>query len=292
MPELPEVQTIVDDLNKKIKGRVITDIWTDAPSLIKEPFARFKKGIVGRKIIQIDRRAKNILIYLDSGKLLLVHLRMTGHLLIGHWEFEKIGKALKPVVLKNGSLAEKVNSYLHVIFSLDDGRMLALSDLRKFAKVVFGDIDQVGTSAKLADLGPEATEVGFEAFQNILKSSKKPVKKLLMDQDEIAGIGNIYSDEILFDAKIHPLSLANSLIFDRQKQLYDSMRKILEKAIKLRGASVSDFRDTEGEEGFYALQSLVYRHEAEPCPRGCPGKIKRIKISGRSSYFCPGCQKL
>jgi formamidopyrimidine-DNA glycosylase len=292
MPELPEVQTIVDDLNKKIKGRVITDVWTDAPNLIKEPLAEFKKGIVGRKIIRIDRRAKNILIYLDSEKLLLVHLRMTGHLLIGQWGLEKTGQVLKPVVLKNGSFAERVNSYLHVIFSLDDGRMLALSDLRKFAKVVFGDADQVEASAKLDNLGPEATEVGLETFQNILKSSKKPIKKLLMDQDKIAGIGNIYSDEILFDAKIHPLSLANSLSVNKQEQLYDSMRKILKKAIKLRGASISDFRDTEGEEGFYALQSLVYRHEAEPCPGGCLGKVKRIKIGGRSSYFCPGCQKL
>jgi formamidopyrimidine-DNA glycosylase len=292
MPELPEVQTIVDDLNKKIKDRVIIDVWTNAPNLIKEPFAKFKKGIVGRKIIRIDRQAKNILIYLDSGKLLLVHLRMTGHLLIGHWGFKKAGKVLRPVNLESGSLAEKANSYLHVIFSLDDGRMLALSDLRKFAKIVFGDIDKVTASEKLGDLGPEAIEVGLEEFGNILRSSKKPIKKLLMDQQEIAGIGNIYSDEILFDAKIHPLALANSLILDRQKQLYHSMRKILEKAIKLRGASVSDFRDTEGEEGFYALQSLVYRHEAEPCPKGCPGKVKRIKIGGRSSYLCPVCQKL
>jgi formamidopyrimidine-DNA glycosylase len=292
MPELPEVQIIVDDLNRKIKGRVITDVWTDAPNLIKEPFVKFKKGIVGRKIMRVDRRAKNILIYLDSDKLLLIHLRMTGHLLIGQWGFKKVGQVLKPVVLKNGSFAEKVNSYLHVIFSLDDGRMLALSDLRKFAKVVFGDAEQVKASAKLGGLGPEATEVGFEALRNILKGSKKPVKKLLMDQDKIAGIGNIYSDEILFDAKIHPLSLADSLSVKRQERLYDSMRKILQKAIKLRGASVSDFRDTEGEEGFYALQSLVYRHEAESCPGGCPGKVKRIKIGGRSSYFCPGCQKL
>lgn len=291
MPELPEVQTIVDDLNKKVKGRIIIDVWTDAPKLIREPFAKLKKDIIGRKIIKIDRRAKNILTYLDSDKLLLIHLKMTGHFLVGRWIFKKIGRVIKPVSADAGSFAEKVNSYIHVIFSLDDGQMLALSDLRKFAKIVFGDVDKVILSEKLGDLGPEATEIGFEAFKNLLQDSKKPIKKLLMDQDAIAGIGNIYSDEILFDARIHPLAVADSLSPRLAKRLYDSMKKILEKAIKLRGVSVSDFRDTSGKKGFYAAKRLVYRRESEHC-FSCSGKVKRIRLAGRSAYFCPGCQKL
>jgi len=290
MPELPEVQTIVDDLNRKIKNRKIVDAWTDAPKIIRGSFPDFKKNIVGRKIFRVERRAKNILIYFDSGKLMLTHLKMTGHYLVGRWDLRK--EKTKPTPLSDGWLAEKVNAYVHVVFTLDDDRMLALSDLRKFAKIMFGDADDIFSSAHLKDLGPEATEISFEDFNRLLENSRKPIKKLLMDQNLIAGIGNIYSDEILFDAKIHPLSLAGSLRPEQRKKLYRSMKKILEKALELRGTSVSDFRDTSGVEGDYGLRRLVYRREGKPCPGKCPGKVKRIKIGGRSSYFCSDCQKL
>ncbi|MCL4406335.1 MAG: bifunctional DNA-formamidopyrimidine glycosylase/DNA-(apurinic or apyrimidinic site) lyase [Patescibacteria group bacterium] len=289
MPELPEVQTIVDDLDKKIKGRTIVDVWTDAPNLIREPFSQFKKEIVGRKIVGVDRRAKNILIHFDSGKLLLTHLKMTGHYLLGQWILSS--KGAKPVKAA-GPLMEKVNSYIHVVFSLDNGQMLALSDLRKFAKIMFGDAEEITAAAKLDRLGPEATEIDFENFKNLLRDSRKPIKKLLMDQGSIAGIGNIYSDEILFDAKIHPLSSADSLDNERRKKLYDSMKRILQEAIILRGVSVSDFRDTAGAEGAYGPKRLVYRRENQPCPGPCAGKVKRMKIGGRSAYFCPACQRL
>ena len=286
MPELPEVQTVVDDLNRKIKNRKITGVWTDARKIVRGSFPDFRKSVIGRKILRVERRAKNILIYFDSGKLMLTHLKMTGHYLVGRWDLRKP----KPTPVSDGRLSEKVNAYIHVVFVLDDGRMLALSDLRKFAKIMFGDVDDI--CANLKDLGPEATEISFKDFDRLLEKSRKPIKKLLMDQNLIAGIGNIYSDEILFDAKIHPLSLAGSLDPERRKRLYRSIKKILKKALELRGTSVSDFRDTSGVEGDYGLRRLVYRREGKPCPGKCPGKVKRIKIGGRSSYYCSDCQKL
>jgi formamidopyrimidine-DNA glycosylase len=336
MPELPEVQTIVDDLNKKVIGRRITGVWFDVPKIIsiilgadkrgtirgttqkQEEFKQFfERQIKGLKIIDVKRRGKNILIYLINPKsearnskqiqnskfkiqkfLLLIHQKLTGHLLIGKWQIIKV-KSQKSKVksLLKGPLQEKVNNYIRLIFYLDNGWQLALSDLRKFAKVLFGPKEEIENLPDLKKIGPEPLEKSFTFAKfkdRVLYSDGRfrtqKIKQVLMDQEVIAGIGNIYSDEILWQAKIHPFIPANKLKADKLRSLYLAMRQILQKAVKLRGASISDYRDTEGKPGRYAEVRQAYQREGEPCER-CQTLIKRVKIGGRSSHYCPKCQK-
>ncbi|MDP3014818.1 MAG: bifunctional DNA-formamidopyrimidine glycosylase/DNA-(apurinic or apyrimidinic site) lyase [bacterium] len=313
MPELPEVQTIVDDLNKKIIGRRIIDVWFDAPKIITIIFAdkrglirgttrNFKKifndKIKGLKIADVKRRGKNILIYLAKTQnltpktyLLLIHQKLTGHLLCGKWQMAN----RKAISLIKGPLEEKVNNYIRLIFYLDNGWQLGLSDLRKFAKVLFGSKEEIEKLPDLVKIGPEPLDKSFKVgkFIETLRQAqgKRKIKQVLMDQEVIAGIGNIYSDEILWQAKIHPFKKANELTTNELKSLYAAMRQILKKAVKLRGTSTSDYRDTEGRSGVYAKVRYVYQREGEKCYR-CQALIKRVKIGGRSSRFCPACQRL
>ena|SRR3989338_1810608 len=301
MPELPEVQTVVDDLNKKVIGRRIQGVWLDWPKMVKDPLdqqknkiahkhvAIFEKSLKGAKILKVKRRGKNILIYLSGKKLLLIHQKMTGHMLVGKWEIQ--GKKVIPLEPK-AIVEDPYNKYIHLILYLDNGKMLALSDLRKFAKAILGSVEQIENLPELVNLGPDALDksLKFIKFVKFIKPEKRKIKQVLMDPEVIAGIGNIYSDDILWSAKIHPFRPANKLSVKELKSLYKAMRAILVKAIKLRGTSSSDFRDTAGEKGGYADYLLVYQREGEPCLR-CKTKIKRIKIGGRSAYFCSKCQK-
>lgn len=288
MPELPEVQTIVDDLNKKIVGRKITAAWFDAPKIIKKPKSKdFEKNIKGAKILSVDRRAKNILIYLSGSRLLLIHQKMTGHLLVGKWQKTKSGWRS----LLGGHFNEKVNDYIHLILFLDNGKALALSDLRKFAKVLLGPRKELEKMPDLEKLGvePFSKEFTFTKFKSVVGKEKRKIKAVLMDQERIAGIGNIYSDEILWEAKVHPFRPANSLSDPELKKIYLAIEKILKKALKLRGTSTSDFRDTSGAKGGFGEVLNVYRREGELCPR-CGNEIVRQKMGGRSAHFCPRCQ--
>lgn len=289
MPELPEVETITKDLNKKIPGLIIRDFWTDWKKAIKYPkgLDRFKEEVVGKKILKVYRKGKNVLISLSDDKLLLVHQKMTGHLLVGKWDIVK-GKA-RP--LTEGFLKEKVNDYIHAIFYLSNGQQLALSDLRKFAKLMAGNKDEMENLPDLKDLGPDPLEISEKKFIDILKNKKGKIKQVLMEQGVFAGIGNIYSDEILWFAKIHPFARTEKLSDKDLKNIYKYAKEVLNEGIKLRGTSISDYRDPEGRAGGYAEVRRVYRREGERCPR-CKGEIKRIKMGGRSAHYCPKCQKL
>lgn len=294
MPELPEVQTIVNDLKKRIIGRRIVDIWSDWPKMFKGvSVSSFSELIKGRRILNIRRRAKNILIELDDNLLLLIHQKLTGHLLLGRWEVERRKKKNRIVPLApKDVVADPYNSYIHLIFYLDNGQMLALSDLRKFAKVILGAKERIANLSELRKLGPEPLDRSFkfEQFVKLINAERRKIKQVLMDQEVIAGIGNIYSDDILWQAKIHPLKPANNLSEPELKRLWQAMRQILKKALRLRGASVSDYRDTSGKKGHYAEARLAYQREGEPCLR-CGAKIKRIKLGGRSAHYCPECQR-
>jgi formamidopyrimidine-DNA glycosylase len=293
VPELPEVETIVLDLKNaspKILGEKFLDVWTDFPRMVKKPksFEEFKKEIREKKIEKIWRRGKNIVFDLSEGKSLLVHQKLTGHLLYGKWKREK-GKWVSSI---KGPLSEDpMNRFLHLIFFLENGWQLALSDLRKFAKVELWPKDLL--KAELEKLGPEplSKDFTFERFkETVLKRKKGKIKAVLMDQTVIAGIGNIYSDEALWRAKIHPLKPVEKISEEGLKRIYQAIKKILPKAIELGGESFSDFRRLNGEKGKSEEIIKVYRKEGKPCPI-CRGKIKRIKLGGRSAYFCPSCQK-
>jgi len=295
MPELPEVETTVKDLNKKIKGLRIQDVWTDWAKMIKSPkdFNTFKKEIVGEKIRKVERRGKNILFRLNS-KTLLIHQKLTGHLLIGKWTLKN-----KEWKSNNGYLKEKVNQYIHLMFYLSGpakggiNKMLGLSDLRKFGKVLVVDSKNLENLEDIKNLGPEPLDkkFTFNKFKEVLKNKRGKIKQVLINQTVIAGIGNIYSDEILFEAKIHPLKDTQKLKEDDLKRIYQAMKKILRRAIVLGGDSMRDYRNTAGKKGRYQEIQKVYQQEGEECYR-CKSKIKRIKIGGRSAHYCPSCQKL
>lgn len=290
MPELPEVENVVLDLKKKILGRIFIDVWTDFEKIIKKPkdFQQFKKEIKGKKIKKIWRRGKNILFDLSGGKTLLLHQKLTGHLLLGEWELKENNWYSKiPGPIRD----DPINKFLHLIFWLDNKKQLALSDVRKFAKVELWDSKELKNSKEMKNLGPEPLEKDFtfEKFKEILPKKGK-IKQVLMDQTVIAGIGNIYSDEILWQAKIHPLKDVSKLDKKEQKRIYQAIREILPKAIKLGGESISDFRRISGEKGYFDKERKVYRREGEKCRR-CGTIIKRLKLAGRSAHFCPNCQK-
>ncbi|MFA4998504.1 MAG: DNA-formamidopyrimidine glycosylase [Candidatus Paceibacterota bacterium] len=290
MPELPEVETTVRGLKSRVLNRTFVDVWTDFQKMIKKPdnFAEFKKGIIGRKIVNIKRRAKNILIGISGGKILLIHQKMTGHLLVGRWK--KTGNRWFP--LGKGPLSDSTNSFIHLVFWLDKD-MLALSDMRKFAKIELWDKKELENSEEFKKIGPEPLDksFSFEKFKIALRDKKGKIKQVLMDPNVIAGIGNIYSDEILFRAKVHPLKRVPKLKENELKNIYREMKIVLPKAIKLGGESFSDFRKVDGSKGFFDKERKVYRREGENCPV-CGNVIKRIKIGGRSAHFCPSCQKI
>lgn len=292
MPELPEVETISKYLNRKIPGLKIRDFWTDWSKAIKLPkkVEDFKKEIIGREVLKVYRKGKNILFDLSGGKMLLVHQKMTGHFLIGQWKIEKQGRKEVVVPMNDGFLREKVNNYIHDIFYLSDGSQLALSDLRKFAKLMVGDKEKIQNLSDLKDLGPDPLEVSEKEFIDILKNKKGRIKQVLMDQSVFAGIGNIYSDEILWFAKIHPFARTEELKEKNLKNIFKYTKEVLEEGIKLRGTSISDYRDPEGRAGGYDKIRRVYRREGEKCPR-CKTAITRIKIGSRSAHYCTNCQK-
>lgn len=291
MPELPEVETTVCDLRKKVLGRTFVGIWTDFRKMIKKPknFEEFKKVLKGKRIKSIRRRGKNILFDLSDGKTLLIHQKLMGHLLLGKW-VRKDGRWIAPP----GFLSEKANTYIHLLFTLDNGQMLALSDLRKFAKVELWDKEELESSKEMKSLGPEPLEKSFtfEKFKKaLLKRKKGKIKQVLMDQKVIAGIGNIYSDEILWKARIHPFKKVLRLEEKELKKIYKALQEILRKAIKLQGESISDFRRISGKKGEFDKLRKVYRREGEKCSR-CGTIIKKVKLGGRSAHFCPKCQRL
>ncbi len=290
MPELPEVETTVRGLKSRVLNRTFVDTWTDFQKMIKRPgnFAEFKKGILGKKIKNVKRRAKNILIELSGGKILLIHQKMTGHLLAGNWK--RAGN--KWISLKEGPLSDPTNSFIHLMFRLDKD-MLALSDMRKFAKIELWDKKELEISEEFKKIGPEPLDksFNFEKFKIALRGKNGKIKQVLMDQNVIAGIGNIYSDEILFRARVHPVKSVYKLEEGELKNIYREIKTVLPKAVELEGESFSDFRKVDGSKGFFDKERKVYRREGENCPV-CGNMIKRIKIGGRSAHFCPSCQKL
>jgi len=293
MPELPEVQTTVDGLNLKVLKRAFIDVWSDWKKTVKRPkdFEQFKKELKGKKIIKIWRRAKNIIFDLSDGYSLLVHQKMTGHLLVGEWQLTSDNWL---PVDKKSPLNDPYNRFIHLLFFLDNKRMIALSDVRKFAKVELWKTDDLLNSKEFKNLGPEPLEKNFtlEKFKEALAKKKSgKVKQIIMIPEVIAGIGNIYASEALWQAKIHPEKSVAKLSNKELKSLYEAIRKVLFMAVKLGGESFSDYRKPDGTKGNFDTERMAYKREGQKCHR-CETKIKRIKFGGRSAFFCPKCQKL
>jgi formamidopyrimidine-DNA glycosylase len=314
MPELPEVETIVGQLNKKVVGRKIIDAWTDWPKTIKtHTLEKFIPAIRGRKILHTRRRAKYILMDLSGSKTLVIHQKISGHLLYGKWEKtqndakktalqSRESSKTKSKNLKNqiwvsaipGPLRnDRNNQFIRFILFLDNGWQLALSDLRRFAKVYLVDTDKVEKMTDIGKLGPEPLDRSFtfEKFRELMAKKRGAIKKVLMDQFTIAGIGNIYSDEILWYASIHPLHRVEKLNDKELAAIYKYIRLVLKKAISAKGSSQEDYRTLDGKFGKYQNMQKAYQQTGKKCQKGDGGVIKRIKINGRSAHFCPVHQK-
>jgi formamidopyrimidine-DNA glycosylase len=299
MPELPEVTTTVNGLNKVLPNLKIKDVWSDyflrtanrRKDNIKNKkfFGEFKKEIIGQKIKKSERRGKNILIHLSGGHTILIHMKMTGHLLYGKYELD--GKKWKS---GDKNLSDPFNQFIHLVFSLSNGKHLAFSDMRKFAKVTFFQTKNRGSVADISLLGPEPLQnLSLADFQKQL--NKKPtgkIKTVLMDQSVIAGIGNIYSDEILWQVGIHPERQVKKISETEMKKIRQAMKQILNKSISLGGDSMSDYRNIFGERGSFQKTHKVYRKTGEICSKkGCGGIIIRKVVGGRSAHFCSVHQK-
>lgn len=301
MPELPEVETTATILNKKIKGLQIVDVWTDYDSAfhtgkdnIKNTkyFPYFAKEILNKKIVSVTRRAKNILINVSGNKTILVHMKMTGHLLYGRYTF--VNKKWVPP--SDGLLDDPFNRFIHLAISFSNRYTLVLSDSRKFAKVMVFDTHLAHQIDGLSKLGPEPLEKGFtyKIFkERLYKKPRGRIKTVLMDPEVIAGIGNIYSDEVLWRSGIHPLERLENIKEEKLAPLYKNIITTLKESIAIGGDSLSDYRNPLGEKGGYQNIHKAYRQTGKPCQKkGCDGIIRRIKVGGRSAHFCDVHQKL
>ncbi len=299
MPELPEVQTTVDGLNKTVGGKKILDVWTEYNSPfyvgkdnIKNPlfFKKFKKAIVGTTIKKSVRVGKNVLIELSNRKTILIHMKMTGHLMYGKYKFENNTWVSAE---KNSPLSDPFNRFIRLIFILSGGKQLAFSDMRKFAKVTLIDTGKYTEDKELAHLGIDALQIDFKKFKELIIKEKRPIKQALMDQEIIAGVGNIYADECLWLAGIHPQSNPSKIPDKKLKELFTDMQAVLKKGINFGGDSMSDYRNIYGERGEFQNKHNAYRKTGEKCgKRACKGTIKRVLVGARASHFCPVHQQL
>ena len=277
MPELPEVETVVRGLRAVLPGRRIVGVRLGKTDFIEDP-AAVSDLLPERSITGIERVGKYILFDLTAAPgaknpeehlNLLVHLGMTG------WLRVEPADSTAP-------------AHTHATFELDDGRELRYTDIRRFGQIRI--IPQKTIESFQGGLGREPLEISAAEFQSRLADRRARIKALLLDQRVFRGIGNIYADESLWQARIHPARLAARLNVEELKRLRSAIRTVLRKAISLRGSSISDFRDANGEPGEYQNHHRVYGREGKPCPR-CGTPILRIIVAGRSSYFCPQCQR-
>ncbi len=313
MPELPEVTTTVKGLQKVLPGLRILDVWTDLAkknqilAQFKETiksktfFDKFKEEIVGAKVLNVERRAKNILINLNNNKTILIHLKMTGHILYGEYTKKIITKDKLRITnwipkAKIGPLHDPYNRFIHVVWTLSNGKQFVMCDSRKFGKVTILDTKEAHNTIHLKNIGPEPLDKNFtfDKFKTRLLMKKVwPMKTILMDQSIIAGIGNIYSDEMLWASGIHPESKATNIPEKILRLLYKKMRDVLNKGIDFGGDSMSDYRDVDGNRGQFQNHHNVYRKKGERCgKKNCKGVIIRKVIGGRSAHFCNVHQKL
>jgi len=275
MPELPEVETIKNQLNRLIAGKKISGVDIFLPKIVKLDKNRFKKIVVGAKIEKLTRRAKILVVKLDNGWSLLIHLKMTGQLIYA-------------------SPAADRGKHTHIIFIFSDKNRLFFNDLRQFGYVKTIKSEELDSFFLKEEIGPEPLKKDFILANLKILLTKKPnakIKQFLMDPKNIAGIGNIYADEIMFFAGIYPLRRVKSLTDNEIKKIFQGIKKILKLAVKLRGISSNDYLDAFGQKGKFAAKLKAYGKEGSKCVK-CKGIIKRIKIGGRSASFCPACQRL
>lgn len=283
MPELPEVQTVVSQLDRKITGKTITVFESAWKKKILSPFTAFVRTVKGSSVRGVRRLGKHIVIDLDNGHSIVAHLKMTGHFLVKDETNRQTDAFTK----------DPINGYIHHIITFSDGTTLEFSDMRKFGWLRLVRTEEVEALPSIAALGVDALSRNLtEAmFRDILvKRGKRPVGVVLLEQHLIAGIGNIYRSEALFLAGILPERRIETLKRSEWPKLLPAIKKVLRHAVKLRGTSDGDFRDTDGLQGRFKRVLYVYGRTGLPCKK-CDTIIERKKLGSRSVFFCPRCQK-
>lgn len=290
MPELPEVETIKRSLQKTIIGKKIKNIEVRKPKI----FQGEKKEVIGKKIEGIERRGKVLIIRLSGNKNLVVHFKLTGQMVwvgkskrAGEREGERVTLG-HPIPFAGSELPAKTT---HVIFTIDGGKLF-YNDLRQFGWIKVVNSKQLSVISDQLGIEPLTPEFTLEKLSQILQSSRRPVKLILMDQGKIAGVGNIYANDALFEAGIIPTRSANALNQSMVKKLHQAIEKVLEQGLKYGGSSARDeaYIKPTGEPGSYQEHFRVYQREGEKCPK-CGGVIKRSQLGGRGTFYCPKCQK-
>ena len=267
MPELPEVETIARGLDKRVAGEVIESVWIGSkPEPLKSSAKEIAKMLEGARISQVKRVGKHIVVDMARSGQWIVHLGMTGQMLVATPESD-------------------LAKHTHLVAKLSSGRELRFVDPRRFGRLSVHKPDNV-----FAAQGGEPLGISEEEFINLFKGRKTPMKSALLNQKLLSGVGNIYADEALFRGGIRPRRRANTVTRHRLAKLYKAVREVLKEAIKAGGSSVSDYVDADGGEGFFQLQHRVYMRTGESC-LSCKTPIKRVVIAGRSSHYCPRCQK-
>ena len=270
MPELPEVETIAHGLAKRISGDVIESVWLGSkPEPLKSTAAEIAATLQAKRISTVRRAGKHIVFDLESANgspspsQWIVHLGMTGSLLVCAPGLE-------------------VEKHTHAVLQLASGRELRFVDPRRFGRL--------SVIEKFAAPGAEPLHIALDDFADLFHKRKTPIKSALLNQSLLSGVGNIYADEALFRAGVRPRRRAASLTRNELKLLHSALKRVLREAIRLGGSSVSDYVDADGEEGFFQLKHRVYGREGKPC-LACKTPIKRFVIAGRSSHYCPHCQR-
>jgi len=274
MPELPEVETVKRTLQSKLAGLIFKGAQVFLPQVIRthEP-GPFAETICDQKILQLGRRGKYLLIHLSDGLTMVIHLRMTGRLTYCRPE-------------------EPLPKHTHVVFALHNGAQLRFADMRQFGRIWLIPTTSMDKLPGLKDLGVEPFDEVFtrDYLKKELRRRRSRIKSLLLDQTFIAGLGNIYTDEALHKAKINPERLATTLTPREVAHLHRSIREVLQEGIENRGTTLRDYVDGDGRPGRYQDLLKVYGRAGKPCA-GCGKAIIKVKIGGRSSYYCPSCQK-
>lgn len=274
MPELPEAETIVRDLQDGVTGRTVADVEVARPDLLAPGLdsKTFRHALTGRTINGVTRRGKNIVLKFDDETRLMVNLGMTGRLVTAD--------------APGAGALRHIGVRLH----LEDAPDLLYDDVRRFGRLEL--LSPSAWTERDAALGVEPLSADFtaERLHELTARSRTPIRNWLLDQRRVAGIGNIYANEALFRARIHPARPANTLDATEASNLRDALREVLKEAIQSRGTTLSDYRDARGEVGGFQFRLRVYGREGESCGE-CGGRVERIVLSNRSAFFCPGCQK-
>ena len=273
MPELPEVETVARGLAKRLERHRLVKVETRRGDL-RWPFPKgFAEKLTGRKVIKVRRRAKYIVVELDDGNALLAHLGMSGRMLLSKG---------RPVL----------ETHDHVIFETDEGWVLRFNDARRFGMMDIVAIDKLERHKLIKGIGPEPLGNDFNGpvLAAALKGKKTSIKAAILDQKVVAGVGNIYASEALYRARISPKRMAYTVQGDRAEKLAHAIKVVLNEAVAAGGSSLRDYVQADGELGYFQHKWRVYEKEGQDCP-DCAGKVRRIVQGGRSTFYCPSCQR-